>query len=64
MIDMDKLKPLLIEKSNKPRYFSGVKSFPVEYTANEKAWMTCELFGEWLLRLDNQMKTQKRKSLL
>jgi len=64
MTGTDKLKPLLIGKSKKPRCFAGVKSFPVEYTANKKAWMTSELFAKWLLRVDNQMKTQKRKILL
>lgn len=64
MTGTDKLKPLIIGKSKKPRCFAGVKSFPVDYTANKKAWMTSELFAEWLLRIDKQMKIQKRKILL
>jgi len=39
MTGTDKLKPLITEKSKKPRYFAGVKSFPVDYTANKKAWV-------------------------
>lgn len=59
-----KLKPLLIGKSAKPRCFKGIKSFPMTYRFNRKAWMTTNLFQEWLLDLDNQMKKQKRKVLL
>lgn len=44
--------------------FVGVKFFPVECTANKKAWMTGELFAEWLLRINNQMKKQKPKVVL
>lgn len=51
-----------MENRKKTMCFAGVKSFPVKYTANKKAWMTSELFAEWLLRIYNQM--QKRKCLL
>ena len=46
----EKLKPLVIGKAMKPRCFKGVKSFPTDYRANKKAWMTTELFNNWLLR--------------
>ncbi|XP_050061779.1 tigger transposable element-derived protein 4-like [Aphis gossypii] len=59
MTGTDKLKPLIIGKSRNPRCFTGVKSFPVDYTANKKAWMTSELFAEWLLRINKPMKIQK-----
>lgn len=42
----------------------GVKSFLVDYTTIKKAWMTSEFFAERQLRIDNQMKTQKRKILM
>jgi len=64
MTSTDKLKPLIIGKPKKPRCFAGVKSFPVDYTENKKAWMTSELFAEWLSRIDKQMKIQKCKILL
>jgi hypothetical protein len=64
MTGTDKLKLLLIRKSKKPKCFIGVKSFLFEYTVNKKAWMTNELFAEWLLRIYNQMKTQEPKMLL
>ena len=60
----EKLKPLVIGKSTKPQCFKGVKSFPTDYRANKKAWMTTELFNNWLLTVNGDMKRQKRKILL
>lgn len=59
-----KLKLLMIGKSAKPRCFKNIRSFPVEYRANKKAWMTALLFSEWLLSLNQAMKEEKRKILL
>lgn len=53
------LEHLLIEKSKKSTCFAGFKSFPVEYTANKKTWMTRELFVK--LQIDIKMETQKHK---
>ena len=47
----EKLKPLLIGKSLKPRCFHGIKSFPLDYQANKKAWMTGDIFTSWLKNL-------------
>lgn len=60
----EKLKILLIGKSNQPRCFRGVKSLPLDYKANSKAWMTGELFEEWLLKLDKQLGATGRKIIL
>ncbi len=60
----EKVKPLLIGKSAKPRCFKGVKSFPLEYKANRKAWMTAEFFSGWLKSFDKAMEKQKRKVIL
>lgn len=60
----EKLKPLVIGKAMKPRCFKGIKSFPTDYRANKKAWMTTELFNNWLLTVNGDMKRQKRKILL
>ena len=60
----EKLPSLIIGKSKKPRCFAGVKSLPVEYTANRKAWMTNEIFSAWLLKIDRQMTRAGRKILL
>lgn len=60
----EKLRILLIGKSNKPRCFRGVKWLPLDYKANSKAWMTGQLFEEWLLTLDKQFGNKGRKILL
>ncbi|UYV73153.1 hypothetical protein LAZ67_10001978 [Cordylochernes scorpioides] len=59
-----KLKPLIIGKSEKPRCFEGIKSLPTLYRSNKKSWMTTELFNEWLTSVNSDMKKQKRKILL
>lgn len=46
MAGMDKLTPLSIGKSIKPRCIAGVNFFLVENTLNNKSWMTKELFEE------------------
>lgn len=60
----EKLKPLVIGKSKRPRCFKGVKSLETDYDSNKKAWMTGDIFEKWLLNLDNQMRKEKRKILL
>jgi len=60
----EKLKPVMIGKSAKPRCFKGIKSFPMHYRANIKAWMTSLLFKDWLLQLNREMASQNRKILL
>lgn len=60
----EKLKPLIVGKSAKPRCFKGVKSLPTIYRSNKKSWMTTELFNEWLISVNRDMKKAKRKILL
>uniref|UniRef100_F6WUM2 HTH CENPB-type domain-containing protein n=1 Tax=Xenopus tropicalis TaxID=8364 RepID=F6WUM2_XENTR len=60
----EKLKPLVIGKSVKPRCFKNVNTLPTNYTANTKAWMTTKLFEEQMHLLDNRMRLQKHKILL
>ncbi|XP_049514014.1 tigger transposable element-derived protein 6-like [Dermacentor silvarum] len=60
----EKLKPLVIGKSAKPRCLKNVVSLPCDYRANKKAWMTRELFTQWLLQLDDTMKKKDRKIIL
>lgn len=57
----EKIKPLVIGKSSRPRCFSRVKveKLPVQYKANRKAWMTSALFEEWLHWFDRQMNGRK-----
>ncbi|GFY28516.1 tigger transposable element-derived protein 6 [Trichonephila clavipes] len=60
----EKITPLVIGKSAKPRCFKGINSFPTKYRSNKKAWMTPELFNEWLVSLNSDMKREKRHILL
>lgn len=57
----EKLPPLVIGKSCKPRSFKNIKTLPLPYKANKKAWMTAFLFEEWLRSLDNKFAAQQRK---
>lgn len=57
----EKLKPLVIGKSKKPRCFKNVKSLPVYYEANSKAWMTAMIWERHIRKLDSQFLRQKRK---
>jgi len=38
MSNSEKIKPLIIGKSTKLRYFKRVKSLPLDYELNKKAW--------------------------
>ena len=45
----DKCKLLVIGKSLRPRFKNvNVDNLPVTYRANKKAWMTSQIFTEWL----------------
>ncbi|XP_063614693.1 tigger transposable element-derived protein 6-like [Penaeus indicus] len=62
----DKLKPLVIGKAAKPRCFRNidVRSLPVTWTSNRKAWMTAALFTDWLKDVNSLMRRRKKKILL
>lgn len=64
MSGSEKLKLLVIGKTKHPRCFKGIKSLEVDYECNRKAWMTSEIYENWLLKLDKQFAAQKRKVLL
>jgi hypothetical protein len=61
-----KLKPLVIGKFANPRCFNNVdfQSFDVDYCANQKAWMTGDIFRSWVKELDRRMSTQGRNIAL
>ncbi|GBN58113.1 hypothetical protein AVEN_179060-1 [Araneus ventricosus] len=54
----------MIGRSKKPRCFAKIKSFLLTYKSNEKAWMTSEIFGDWLKGIDKEMAKKKRRILL
>lgn len=60
----EKLKPLMIGKSAKPRCFKNINSFPMAYRANKKAWMTSDLFNEWVTSINAEMEKKNRRILL
>ena len=60
-----KIKPLIIGQSKSPRCFKNFKpELYCSYFANKKAWMTSEIFTEWLKQFDLQMLAEGRKALL
>ncbi|KAG5880840.1 hypothetical protein JTB14_027621 [Gonioctena quinquepunctata] len=64
MSGTEKNKLLVIGKSQKPRCFKSVKSLPVDYANNRKAWMTSGLFEKWLRDWDRDLVKKKKKILL
>ena len=63
-MDGEKLPLLVIGKSKSPRCFSGVKSLPLEYSANPKAWMNGDLFHQWLQKWNRKLSGKNRHVLL
>ena len=61
MSGTEKLKLLVIGKAEKPRCFKNVKTLPVDYRNNSKAWMKGDIFG---LKLSTKNFTIKNVSLL
>lgn len=62
----EKLKPLIIGKSAKPRCFKNINmdSLGVKYVAKKKAWMNNHVFSEWIKEFDSEMRRQGRHILL
>lgn len=60
----EKLRLLVIGKSKNPRCLKGIKTLPFDYVSNTKAWMTQDIFSNWLKGIDKQFSRQKRKILL
>ena len=64
MSGTDTKKLFVIGKSKNPRCFKNITSLPVDYRANKNAWMTSDLFIEWLVEWDRSLQLKKRKILL
>jgi hypothetical protein len=52
----DKIKPLVIGKSKHPRAFKNV-DLPVDYKSSKNAWMTSDIFREWLQNFVKQVRS-------
>lgn len=57
----EKLKPLVIGKTQKPRYFKNIKpeQLPVTYITNKKAWMTNDIFLTRIKDVNQEMKRNR-----
>ena len=60
----EKLPMFVIGKSTTPRYFKYNEQQPWRYRSQKKSWMTGDLFGEWVKKLDSSFRAQDRKVLL
>ncbi|NWJ09037.1 TIGD4 protein, partial [Crypturellus undulatus] len=60
----EKLPLLVIGKSRSPRSLGGAESLPVDYEANEMAWMTTEVFEQWVHKLDERFRAQQRRVVI
>ena len=60
----ERLPLLVIGKSKAPRCFRGITNLPTEYNNSKKAWMTMNIFEEWVRKLDKKMKREGRKVCL
>ena len=55
---------LVIGKSKQPRCFKNVKTFPREYRSSRNAWMTSQIWTNWLQNWDLQLCKENQKILL
>ncbi|XP_069710975.1 tigger transposable element-derived protein 4 [Phaenicophaeus curvirostris] len=60
----EKLPLLVIGKNRSPCSFEGMKSLPVDYEANDIAWMTLEVFEHWVRKLDDRFQAQHRQVVI
>lgn len=62
----EKIKPLIIGKSKKPRWMNNKIDFleNIVYKSSKKAWMTRDIFTEWLTNLNLEFAKKKKKILL
>ncbi|GBL94401.1 Tigger transposable element-derived protein 4 [Araneus ventricosus] len=63
-IGPEKLPPLIIGKSKKPRCFKNAKTLPAKFLNNKKSWMTMSFFTDWLKELGDKMRKQERRIIL
>jgi hypothetical protein len=59
MTGTDKKILSVIGKLQTQRSFKNVKKLPIEYAANEKAWMTCDIFQQYVSKWNNELRRKK-----
>lgn len=55
---------LVIRKSKAPRCFKNVCTFPCDYASQNCAWMTGDIFINWIKQLEFSFKKQNRNILM
>ena len=60
----EKMDLLVIGRSKTPRCFRGNTLPDIGYTANNKSWMTSEIFESYVRKFDRKMKFQGRNVIL
>lgn len=62
----EKLKPLIIGRSKKPRALknTNIERLPCTYLANKKAWLTRSIFVDWVSKLNMEALRVSRKICL
>lgn len=60
----EKIKPLVIGKSKNPRCLKNVRILPVLYKSSSNAWMTKDIWSEWLKEWDKNLRKENRNILL
>ncbi|NWW53019.1 TIGD4 protein, partial [Pedionomus torquatus] len=60
----EKLPLLVIGKNKSPCSLKDVRSLPVDYEANDMAWMTSEVFEQWMHKLDDRFQAQQRQVVI
>ena len=64
MVGSEKFPLLVIGKYQNPRCFKNIRSLPVCYTSNKRAWMTSDIFEEYMRNLDKKFANEDRKVLM
>ncbi|XP_004598522.2 tigger transposable element-derived protein 4 [Ochotona princeps] len=57
----EKLPLLVIGKNKNPQCFKGITSLPVHYAAHRMAWMSSDIFQQWMQKLDEKFQAQQRR---
>lgn len=65
-LDEHKKRLLVIGKAKNPQCFKNVQiqSLPVDYESSRNAWMTGEIWSQWLKKWDRQLRLEGRKIAL
>ena len=63
MSSTNKVPLFVLGKAANPCCFKNVKSLPMQYDSNTKAWMTGEIFTKWVIKFDKVPTSTMQSSL-